>query len=266
VATPNPLPRELAPGIWWLGECLLQPHGGTMLHSSNSVFVVCGEDSSLIVEGGHPKDLVVIERQIDGLMERGIPEVRYVFTTHQETPHCSGIGRMLQRFPEALACGPVADFHLVFPQYEDRFMPLEIGESVDLGGSEFVAVEAVIRDLLYTRWGYDTSRRALFPGDGFAYNHYHTDEQCGAVAEEVPELDIEDMTAMFAEFALYWTQFVDLEPYIARLDDLIGELGVELVAPTHGLPISDLAATLPRVREGLRLGSAKGAPPPDGEA
>lgn len=258
----NPLPRELLPGIAWLGACLEQPHGTEMLHSSNSVFVVSGDHSSLIVEGGAPKDLVVIESQIDLLVERGIPEVRYIFTTHQETPHSCGLGRMLQRFPEAVSCGPASDFHLVFPQYEDRFMPLEIGESVDLGGTEFVVVEAVVRDLLYTRWGYDTRRRVLFPSDGFAYNHYHTGDQCGKVAEEVPTLELEAMTAMFAEFALYWTQFVDLEPYIERLDELVAELGVDLVAPTHGLPISDLEATMPRVRQGLRLGSAQGAPAP----
>jgi flavorubredoxin len=257
---PNPLPRELAPGLFWLGECLEQPHGDVMLHGCNSVFVLTGDDSSMIVEGGHPKDLVVIENQIEQLVRGGIPPVRFIFTTHQETPHSSGVGRMLQRFPEAILCGPLHDYHLVFPQYQDRFLPLDVGERVDLGGTEFVVVEAVIRDLLYTRWGYDTRSRTLFPGDGFAYNHYHADDQCGKVAEEVPELDLEDMTAMFAEFALYWTQFVDLEPYIQRLESLIDELGVDLVAPTHGLPITNLEATMPRVRQGLRLGSAHGAP------
>jgi flavorubredoxin len=256
----NPLPRELVPGIFWLGECLEQPHGKVMLHGCNSVFIVAGDECSLIVEAAHPKDLAVVEAQIDEVVASGIPEVRYLFTTHQETPHASGIGRMLQRFPKAVACGPTQDFHLVFPQYADRFMPLDIGESVDLGGTEFVVVEAVMRDLLYTRWGFDTRRRTLFPGDGFAYNHYHAENQCGCLAEEVPALELEQMTAMFAEFALYWTQFVDLEPYIARLDKVIDELGVEIVAPTHGLPIADMETIMPRIREGLRLGSASGAP------
>ena len=40
-----------------------------------------------------------------------------------------------------------------------------------------------------------------------------------------------------------------------RLDELVlRELDVALIAPTHGLPISDPRATLPRIREGLRLG------------
>ena len=46
-----------------------------------------------------------------------------------------------------------------------------------------------------------------------------------------------------------------MEPYIRRLDELVlRELDVALIAPTHGLPISDPRGTLPRIREGLRLG------------
>ena len=78
---------------------------------------------------------------------------------------------------------------------------------------------------------------------------------CGKVAEEAPELDLPDMTAVFAELALYWTRFSDMEPYIERLDQLIAELEVELICPTHGLPITDFDLTLPRIREGLRVGS-----------
>lgn len=63
------------------------------------------------------------------------------------------------------------------------------------------------------------------------------------------------MTALFAELALYWTKFVDLEPYIRRLDRMVvDELEVELIAPTHGLPIADVAGTLPAIRHGLRVG------------
>jgi hypothetical protein len=100
----------------------------------------------------------------------------------------------------------------------------------------------------------------LFPGDGFAYSHYHEDGHCGQTAEESPSLDLPEMTALFAELALYWTRFHDLEPHIVRLLALLDDLDVRIVAPTHGLPIADLPAILPRIVEGLRLGSsAKGS-------
>ena len=50
---------------------------------------------------------------------------------------------------------------------------------IDLGDRQFMAVEPVIRDLRTTLWGFDTGERVLFPGDGFAYSHYHWDDHCG---------------------------------------------------------------------------------------
>jgi len=256
VKVANPLPRELAPGVFWLGGCLVQTWHGRIIHGYNSAYLVSGDECSAMVEAGHPKDLGEIEAQLEGLFAAGAPELRYVFCTHQETPHASGIGRWLARYPELTVCGDVRDFHLVFPQYEHRFRILEVGESLDLGGTELLLVESVVRDYISTLWAFDTRRRVLFPGDGFAYSHYHDPSHCGKVAEEAPELDLPDMTAVFAELALYWTRFSNMEPYIERLDELLfDELGVELICPTHGLPITDLQATLPRIREGLRFGS-----------
>jgi flavorubredoxin len=250
------LPRELAPGVHWLGDCLEQPYNGRIYHGYNSAYLVVGEDASLLVEAGFPQDLEVVEAQLDALLRSGLPELRYVFTTHQETPHSSGLGRLLTRYENAVALGDVSDFHLVFPQFSERFRPLRRGEAIDLGGTEFVSVEAVIRDLESTQWGFDTARGVLFPGDGFAYSHYHEDGHCGHLAEEAGSLDIPDMTALFAELALHWTTFQDMTPFVGRLEDLVvDELDVQLIAPTHGLPIGDVGATLPRVVEGLYLGS-----------
>lgn len=248
-----PLPRELAPGLFWLGACLEQRLGPTVLHACNSAFLVEGDDCSLLVEAGHPQDLAIVEAQLDALLARSGPPLRYLFATHQETPHSAGVGRILERHPDVVLCGDVHDYHLVFPAYADRFRPLAVGDALDLGGTEFAIVEAVIRDLPTTQWGFDTRRRALFPGDGFAYSHYHEAGHCGRTAEEVPELAVNEMTAVFAELALYWTQFTDMEPYVARLAQMVGpDLGVRLIAPTHGLPIADVPATVPKLLDGLR--------------
>lgn len=250
------LPRELAEGLFWLGDCILNPFEGRILHGYHSSYLVTGTECSLLVEAGHPKDLPVLEGQLAALLGAGLPELRYIFTTHAETPHCGGMGRLLAEYPEAVACGDMSDLHLVFPQFADRLLQLEPGDTLDLGGTSFQIQESVFRDYAHSRWGFDTRRKALFTGDGFAYSHYHEAGMCGHVAEEVPELEIPEMTAVFAELALYWTRFVDLEPYIDRLDELVfDELAAELVCPTHGLPITDPRATFPRVRDGLRQGA-----------
>ena len=53
---PNPLPREVAPGIFWLGECLEQRQQGKIYHGCNASFLIVGGTASILVETGHPKD------------------------------------------------------------------------------------------------------------------------------------------------------------------------------------------------------------------
>ena len=133
---------------------------------------------------------------------------------------------------------------------------MEVGDEIDLGDRRFIAVEPVIRDLRTSLWGFDTGARALFPGDGFAYSHYHWDGHCGQVAEEATSLDLADVLGVFAERALFWTRFADMNIYSDRLEELLEELDVAVVAPSHGLPILDLAVTMPKVREGLIAGNS----------
>lgn len=252
-----PLPRELADGIHWLGDCLKLPHRGELLHGYHSVFLVRGETRSLLVDTGHPKDWAVLERQIEGLLAAGAPEIAYVFPTHAEVPHSANLGRWLTKFPDAVAVGDVRDYHLIFPEFTDRLVPKRVGDRLELGGTTFVFVEAIVRDLVTSIWGYDTRRQVLFPGDGFAYMHHHAADECGYTAEELPDLPIPEFTAVFAEHALYWTRFTDIEPYIRQLDALLTtEYPVALIAPAHGCPLMEPMVTIEKVKQGMRLGGA----------
>jgi flavorubredoxin len=248
----NKLPREIAPGVFWIGDCLAQRHKNKVYHGYNAAFLVAGETASCLVETGHPKDFPVIARHMDELFARGVAPLKYLFVTHQETPHCGGLGRILKAHPEAILCGDVSDYHLAFPQYEHRMRWMKEGDEIDLGGRTLMAVEPVIRDLRTTWWGFDTRERVLFPGDGFAYSHYHEDGHCGLVAEEAVSLDLPDVSSTFADLALFWTKFADMNVYCDRLDHLIERLDIKTIAPTHGLPITDVKATVPKVQAGLK--------------
>jgi flavorubredoxin len=250
----SPLPRPLAPGVTWLGKCLALPYRGTMLHSYHSLYLIAGQSASLIVDTGHPKDWASVDRQLDSILGADIPPVRYLFPTHAEVPHSANLGRLLAKFPGARVCGDVRDYHLIFPGCEPRLVAREVGDEIDLGGTRFVFVEAVVRDLVTSVWGYDVRSRTLFPGDGFGYMHHHAANQCGKLAEEIPELPVGDLTALFTEIGLYWTHFTDMEPVIARLDELVSsrDAPVELIAPAHSSPISEPAVTVPKVKAGFR--------------
>jgi flavorubredoxin len=251
----RPMPREIGSGVWWLGDCLGQLYNGKTYHGCNAAHMVVGTKAALLSDTGHPKDFPVIAKHIEHVLARN-PDVplKYLFLTHQETPHSGGLGRLLARFPELEVVGDVSDYHLAFPQYEHRMRFLGEGEAVDLGGREFKIVEPVVRDLRTSNWGFDTKTRCLFPGDGFAYSHYHWDGHCGMVAEEATSLDLVEVCAVFQERALYWTTFVDMERYVERMEWQMKEFGVRLVAPSHGLPVTDLERTWPEIRKGLLAG------------
>jgi flavorubredoxin len=254
VSGAKPLPREIAPGVYWIGRCYEVPFEGRFTHAYNSGYLVIGERSSALVETGIPFDVRVMLDQLDELQQkRPFPDPIHVFVSHSEVAHAGGVGLLLDRFPDATAHGDVSDLHLVFPQFADRMHVADPGERFDLGGTEIQVVEGVFRDLVHTRWFFDTSRRVLFPGDGFAYSHYHDDGACGCFAEEVPEIDLVGNVARFAYAAFHWTKYVDVEPYIERMEQLVfEELGANVIAGTHGLPIGDPAATFPTIREGFR--------------
>ena len=249
----NALPRELLPGLFWIGSCIDQQTPERLLHTYNSAYLLTGERESMLIETGCAQELPITIAQLDRLLADGAPPLRWIFCTHQETPHSAGLGWLFERYPEVRLVGEVRDYHLYFPEYVERFAPLPIGAHIDLGGTQMRICESIIRDLPSTVWGFDTSRRVLFPGDGFAYAHYHDAEHCGCTAEDATGLPIPAMTSLFAEAALYWTRFTDMQPYVDRLDEFLEhDLGdVHLIAPTHGLPITDLVATMPDVRAGL---------------
>lgn len=248
-------PREIAAGVFWIGKCQVRERKGQMLHSGRSMYLIAGEDASALVECGLQNPSNLTEMQIEQVLALGLPPLKYVFLTHTETPHGAGVGLLLDRYPDLIACGCVEDLHLAFPEVaDDRFRPLNPGDELDLGGTKLKVVEAVIRDMARTRWVFETRHRMLFPGDGFAYGHHHKASQCGKLAEEVPELDLPKMTAYFNDVALVWMHVTEMEPYVQRLDKLIfDELDAQFIGPTHGLPIGNPAATMPAIRDGLRL-------------
>jgi flavorubredoxin len=256
------MPRELVPGLFWLGDCLEQKTAGTIYHTYNAAYLLVGKEACAIVETGHPKDFALISKQLDGLLP-GLPPVKYLFVTHQETPHSGGLGRIMHKYPDVLLCGDMCDYALAFPQYAHRMVPMRGGDEIDLGGRALRLVEPVIRDLRTTWWGFDTQENVLFPADGFAYSHYHEDGHCGMCAEEAISLDIPEVSAVFADRALFWTKFTDMNLYINRLQWLLDTLDVKAIAPTHGLPIMNPTITVPRIKEGLLYGSAVAEMGPD---
>ena len=246
-------PREIAAGVFWLGDCMVWEYDGTKEHSYSSTFLVVGSERSILVDTGHIKDWLVVRNQVDGLIAKGIPAPESIFPTHTEVTHSGNTGRWLTHFPKAKACGDLRDAQLIWPQHAERLIRCKKGDAIDLGGRKFVFVEAVIRDLVSTYWGYDTKEQVLFSSDGLSFGHFHQAEQCGKTAEEIPDLPIPELTGLFAEYALYWTRLKSCELALERLQQMMEkDYPTRIVASAHGSIITDPTKTMPLIREGMR--------------
>ncbi len=108
----NPLPRELAPGVTWIGSCQRQVTAERLLHTYNSCYLVSGERESMLVETGCAQELPITIAQLEGLLAAGAPPLRWIFCTHQETPHSAGIGWLCERYPDVRVVGSRTGFGL----------------------------------------------------------------------------------------------------------------------------------------------------------
>src|SRR4029077_17349213 len=163
-------PREIAPNVFWLGGCLGVELEGRIVHGYSSVYLLRGSERTLLVDPGHPMDWAAIASGLDTLLDDRALD--YVFPTPPEMPHAGNLGRLLTKYPNAVAIGDMRDFHLYYPAFVDRFVDRSVGTVIDLGDMQFEIVEAIIKDLPNTQWGYESTRRILFVADGFAYVHH----------------------------------------------------------------------------------------------
>ena len=244
------LPRLIADGVTWLGGCLEVVFEGDPHHCHVSAYVVVGDDKTLMVDTGHPKDWNRLEGELEGAL--GGRPLDYIFPTHPEMPHAGNTPRLLEKYPAALVIGDTRDYHLYYPEFQARLRPLKPGESVDLGGRTFLVTEAVIKDLPNTVWGFDSGAGVLFVSDGYSYIHEHGAGQCALLAEEMPELPSADETRFINERALFWTQYHEMNAYFDRLEALRSDLGVRMIAPAHGNVISQPERILPALESGYR--------------
>lgn len=258
--TPPGLPREIAPGVFWLGVCSVRASPSGVIHSGNSTYLVVGSAKSVLIDTGYIQTFPEMSRQVDACLNGR--SLDFIMPTHPELPHSGSLGLFLERYDNATAIGDVRDYGLYYPEHADRFKEVPIGETINLGGGYvFHMMEALLKDLPNTRWGYERSVRVLFVADGFAYLHHpdvaqeapdtHLPSECGRVSAPGDGFPTVDQIQHYTSFAFYWARYRDdADELFARVEALLDEYNVALLAPSHGNPILDLK----RVIEATRLG------------
>lgn len=249
------LPRELGEGIWWIGSCLESAAFDEPVHFHTSAYLVLGADKTLLFDTGPSGAWEKVSADLTEVLQ-GRP-LDYIVPSHPEIPHAGSLDRVLTRYPRAQVLGDLRDFHLYFPDFADRMTHVPHGTEIDLGGGfVFVVLDAIIKDLPSTVWGYEKKRRVLFPVDALGYGHLpqpseHVDEplhrrgECALLASELSHPPDLDLATHLTKSSLFWSRFVHIEPYFERFDALLEKYPTDLLAPAHGSVVDDLDVIMP---------------------
>lgn len=252
-------PREIAPGIFWIGACLPFFLKDRTIHGHNSTYIITGTDASLMVDTGNPNSWNSISEKLDGIL--GDQPLTYVLPTHPELPHTGNLPRLVEKYPNIKVIGDIHDYHLFYPQIVSNLVEAAPGHKIDLGGGQVIEnIDAVIRDLPNTQWAFAHKGKVLFTADGFCYMHrpelddedpLHLPGECALTTDELAQPIAVENAAFFTGSALYWARFVnDADAVYDRVLELVDRLDVKIIGPTHGNVITNVPDVTPIIRAG----------------
>jgi len=254
-------PREIAPGVWWMTQCLMQNFADGVVHVHNAPYLIVGSKGTLLWDTAPPTSWATVEAHLDRLL--GDRQLDYVVPSHPEVAHCGNVHRLMEKYPEAKLVGDIRDHPFYFPKYADRMEEYRAGSEIDLGGPRFVFLDAIIKDLRTSQWGYEATQGVMFVGDGFAYSHQppmddddrptHRPGECTWLASELGEPPGAEQIVWITKAALYWTRFVKLDRYFERFQELRKQYPTKLIAPAHGAVIDDVDKLATTIWDALRL-------------
>lgn len=216
---------------------------GEEIHSQFNAYLVSGEERLLfdtLPPNMREEALEAVETLLDG------DSLDYLVISHPEAPHGGNADALLERYPDAEVLvpgvGSLHELHLDAQDLDPR--AVDPGETVDLGGRVVEFVEPLFYDLATTIWMVDRGTDALFTVD--AYGNPHSSSECGAFVEEIaPDPDTHAVLRWLAfhSHTVPWMAYVEPERIEAELEALVDCHDPEMLAPAHGAPVREDAAT-----------------------
>ena len=252
------LPREIAPGVWWVGGCLRSNAFEHPVHFHVSAYLIIGRDKALLYDTAPPDLWAQMDRDLDRLLDGRTLD--YIVPSHPEIPHAGNLNKLLDKFPNAVAIGDMRDYHLYFPDHEHRMQSIPHGTTLDLGGGyKFTLLDAIIEDLPTTVWGYEHKQQVLFAVDALGYGHLpqsadndeplHAEGECALFASELNQPPRQELAAYLTQASLFWSRYVEIGPFFQRFEALLEQYPARFIAPAHGSVIDDLSIVLPAMRQ-----------------
>jgi hypothetical protein len=267
-------PREVADKIFWINQCMGAGDADTPFHLHLSLFLLKGDNATMLVDTSMQALWPSIEKQLDEAL--GGRPLDYLFVTHPELPHSAALPLHLEKFPDMQVVGDMRDYHVFFPDYVDRFHHKVPGDTMDLGDLQVTFLEGHIKDLPGTLWAYESTRQAMFVCDGFSFTHdspvaldsqglpvnqdfdddddedapYHMPGECALVSSEIATGVDVDKAAFLLRRALYWARFVDADKLFGDVEEVMFKtMPTKLICPSHGNVIDNLDVVTPVIKQ-----------------
>jgi len=212
--------KKLTDKVTWVGKVdweLKNFHGleySTNKGSSYNSYLIRDKKTVLIDTVWQPFDKEFVSRL---KQEIDLNEIDYIIANHGEIDHSGALPELLNEIPDT-------------PVYckDWNFVTVKTGDTLDIGESKLVFVEAPMLHWPDSMFTYMTGGNILFSNDAFG-QHYATESLYN---------DNVDTSELFAEAIKYYANI--LTPFSALVTKKIKEilalnLPVDLICPSHGI-------------------------------
>ncbi len=225
--------KVLTQRVTWVGKVdweLKTFHGeeySTYKGSSYNSYLVRDEKTALIDTVWQPFDKEFVSRL---KQEIDLNTIDYIVINHGEIDHSGALPELIRAMPgKPIYCTQNAVKSLKGHYHEDwNFVPVKTGDTLSLGTTSLVFVEAPMLHWPDSMFTYMTGENILFSNDAFG-QHYATESLYN---------DAVDRAELYAEAMKYYANI--LTPFsplvIKKIKEVLAlSLPVDLICPSHGV-------------------------------
>ncbi len=219
---------KLSEGVYWVGirdwnrklfDALIPLPQGTTYNA----YLVVGKDKKALIDTVNPG----FERELEDKIRKVIDpaDIDYVIMNHAEPDHAGSIPHVMAISTKAklVTSAKGAKMARVFYKVpEERIITVHDQESIDLGGKTLQFIEAPMLHWPETMFTYLKENKTLFPCDFFGSH----------VARGLYDDEVEDLLVYAQRY--FGEIMMPFRPMAQKAMEKIRDLGIEMIAPSHG--------------------------------
>ncbi len=225
--------KKLTDKVTWVGKVdweLKRFHGNeysTHKGSSYNSYLIRDEKTALIDTVWQPFDKEFVTRL---KQEIDLKKIDYIIMNHNEIDHSGALPELMREMPNTPIYCTASGVKIIKGHYHHdwNFVTVKTGDSLDIGESKLIFVEAPMLHWPDTMFTYMTEQNILFSNDAFG-QHYATESLYNSKV---------DQEELFAEALKYYANI--LTPFsqfvTKKIHEVLGlNLPVNMICPSHGV-------------------------------